>query len=148
MFNTKGLMSSKRKDWKTPVKLYNTINQIFKFNFDPCPVNPTFDGLSIEWKKSNFVNCPYGKEIKHWVKKAYEESQKGKIVVMLIPARTDTQYWHDYIMKANEIWFIKGRLKFDDQKGSAPFPSAVVIFDGLYKNPLMVKSVNTFGVWL
>lgn len=75
----------------------------------------------------NFVNPPY-KDCAKWLKKGFEEWNKGKTVVFLIPSRTDTKYWHDYCMKATEIRFIKGRLKFDDHKNSAPFPSAIVIF--------------------
>ena len=118
---------SLRLDWQTPKATYEELNKEFKFDFDSCPHNPTFDGLNIEWGTSNFVNPPYGREIPKWCKKAYEQSQKGKTVVMLIPSRTDTRWWHDYIMKAREIRFIKGRLKFDDQKNPAPFPSCVVI---------------------
>jgi len=76
------------------------------------------------------MNPPYGREIVDWIKKAYEESKKGKLVVCLIPSRTDTQWWHKYITKADSIHFIKGRLKFI-QNNSAPFPSCIVIF-GLY----------------
>lgn len=145
MFNTKGLMSSNRQDWKTPKELYSALNKIFKFDFDPCPTNPNFDGLSIEWGGVNYMNPPYGTTIKNWIKKAFEQFQKGKTVVMLIPSRTDTKYWHDYIMKANEIWFIKGRLKFDGVKNSAPFPSAIVIFkEKSVSNPI-IKSVNTLA---
>ena len=127
MFNTKGLMSSLNQNWRTPQKLYEELNKEFAFDFDPCPVNPSFDGLNIEWGNCNFVNPPYNK-ISEWVKKSFEEWKKGKTVVLLIPSRTDTRWWHDYIMKATEIRFIKGRLKFNDNKGSAPFPSAIVVF--------------------
>lgn len=130
---------SLRLDWQTPKATYEELNKEFKFDFDPCPHNPTFDGLNIEWGTSNFVNPPYGRDIPKWCKKAYEQSQKGKTVVMLIPSRTDTRWWHDYIMKANEIRFIKGRLKFDDQKNPAPFPSCVVIFKTVLH--IMVKMV-------
>ena len=75
------------------------------------------------------MNPPYGREIKKWIEKAYKESTKGAIVVCLIPARTDTKYWHEYIFPyASEIRFIKGRLKFGNSANSAPFPSALVIF--------------------
>jgi len=120
--------SSLRLDWKTPKALYEELNREFDFNFDPCPTNPQFDGISIEWKERNFVNPPYGREIPKWIKKGFEEAQKGKLVVFLIPSRTDTRWWHDYCMKATEIRFIKGRLKFDDCGNSAPFPSCLVIF--------------------
>ena len=85
------------------------------------------DGLKVEGGKSNFCNPPYS-DLKTWLKKGYEESLKGKTVVFLIPSRTDTIAWHDYVMKAKEIRFIKGRLKFGGSKNSAPFPSALVIF--------------------
>jgi site-specific DNA-methyltransferase (adenine-specific) len=76
-----------------------------------------------------FLNPPYGRNLKDWVRKGYEEGQKDNtMVVMLIPARTDTQYWHDYVMKADEIRFVRGRIKFGDGTNSAPFPSAVVVF--------------------
>jgi len=130
MFNRNGLFSSNRLNWATPRAFYDVLNAEFKFDFDPCPTEPDFDGLSVEWGTRNFVNPPYGNQIKHWVAKAYEESQRGKLVVMLIPSRTDTRWWHDYVMKADEVRFVKGRLKFDDRGGSAPFPSAVVVFRG------------------
>jgi len=126
----KGLFTSLREDWKTPKKFYEKLNQEFHFNFDPCPSNPKFNGLEIEWKERNFVNPPYGREIGKRIKKGFEEAQKGKLVVFLIPSRTDTTYWHNYIMKADEIRFIKGRLCFDDTGKPAPFPSAVVVFKG------------------
>jgi len=117
---------SQKLDWQTPDAVYDALDGEFHFDFDPCPVNPAFDGLSIEWGRRNFVNPPYGRELPKWIKKGYEEVQKGKIVVFLIPSRTDTKWWHDYIMKADEIRFIKGRLKFKGAVNSAPFPSAIV----------------------
>jgi len=123
-----GMFTSTRLDWQTPKEFYKSLDDEFHFDFDPCPKNPDFDGLEIEWGNCNFVNPPYGREIQKWVKKAYNEWRKGKTVVLLIPSRTDTSYWHDYIMKATEIRFIRGRLYFDDGKGCAPFPSAVIVF--------------------
>lgn len=76
------------------------------------------------------MNPPYGDEIGVWLKKAYEESLNGATIVCLIPSRTDTKYWYNYCMMANEIRFIKGRLKFGKSKNTAPFPSALVIFNG------------------
>jgi len=121
---------SERLNWKTPKRFYEVLDAEFHFDFDPCPVKPAFDGLEIEWGKRNFVNPPYGREIPKWVKKGFEESCKGKLVVFLIPSRTDTKWWHEYIMKAEEIRFIKGRLHFDDAKNPAPFPSAIIVFRG------------------
>lgn len=122
-----GMMTSKRQTWKTPIYIYNELNKEFNFNFDPCPENPTFDGLNIEWKERNFVNPPY-KTLKLWIKKSYEEYKKGKLVVMLIPSRTDTKAFHEYIYNIAELRFIKGRLCFDDSNKPAPFPSMIVIF--------------------
>jgi hypothetical protein len=76
----------------------------------------------------NYCNPPYGRGIGKWIKKGFEEWQKGKTVVFLIPSRTDTKYWHEWIMKATEIRFIEGRLCFDDCGSPAPFPSAIIIF--------------------
>jgi len=134
--NRKVMFSSANDNYKTPSEVYNKLNDEFHFDFDPCPLNdnPEFDGLEIEWGGVNFVNPPYSR-IKDWCQKAYNESRKGKRVVMLIPSRTDTQYWHDYIMKAKEIRFIKGRLKFGDSKHNAPFPSAIIIFDNNEMSP-------------
>lgn len=118
--------SSVTDHWSTPKDVYEALNKEFNFNDDPCPLNGE-GGLDREWGTSTFVNPPYSK-IKEWCKKAHDEWGKGKTVVMLIPSRTDTRYWHDYIMKATEIRFIKGRLKFGNSKNSAPFPSAIVVF--------------------
>ena len=126
---TKGMMSSLRPDWKTPKALYAQLDKEFWFDFDPCPPNPTFDGLTCEWSHgANYVNPPYGREIPKWTAKAVQEWKKGKTIVMLVPSRTDTRWWHDHIMQADEIRFIKGRLCFDDCKSPAPFPSAIIIF--------------------
>ena len=123
------MFSSQRHNWKTPRMFYKALDAEFHFDFDPCPPDPAFDGLEVEWGASNFVNPPYGSEISKWLKKGYSESLKGKTVVFLVPSRSDTRWWHDYVMEAKEVRFIKGRLKFDDQKNSAPFPSAIVIFN-------------------
>ncbi len=124
----RGLFTSLISNWKTPKALYQSLNAEFHFDFDPCPLKPNVNGLEIEWGDTNFVNPPYGREIDRWVEKGLQESLKGKTVVFLLPSRTDTRWWHSYIMKADEIRFIQGRLKFDDQKNPAPFPSAIVVF--------------------
>ena len=129
----KALFTSQRLDWQTPKALYEELNKEFHFNCDPCflttnTIHPK-DMLGSDWGQICFVNPPYGTIIGKWIKKAYEEWKKGKTIVLLIPSRTDTRWWHDYIMKATEIRFIKGRLKFDDYGGgSAPFPSAIAVF--------------------
>ena len=139
--DTQGLMfSSKSNEWATPQDFYNKLNAEFGFTLDPCATPTTAkcasyytsddDGLSKDWSGHTvFMNPPYGRDIKHWLKKAYDEGQKpNTTVVCLIPARTDTKYWHEYVMKAQAIYFVKGRLKFGDSENAAPFPSAVVIF--------------------
>ena len=135
----KGLFSSATNEWSTPQEFFDQLNEEYRFTLDPCCTRETAkcdhfftkedDGLSRSWKGHTvFMNPPYGREIKDWIKKAYRESCKpNTTVVCLIPARTDTRYWHKYCMKASEIRLIKGRLKFGG-KGPAPFPSAVVVF--------------------
>lgn len=134
------LFSSKTEDWATPPGLFRQLNEEFDFNLDPCAslenhvcekyFTKEDDGISKNWGGYNvFCNPPYGRQINRWVKKCYEESKKDNtIVVMLIPARTDTKWFHDYIYHRAEIRFIRGRLKFGDSKNSAPFPSMIVIF--------------------
>ena len=135
MFNIKGLMSSMTDEWRTPQSLFNQLDKEFNFDSDSCPMkNKPLKKDLILWGERTFVNPPYS-DISHWVKICYQRGQRGFLVVMLIPSRTDTKWWHDYVMKADEIRFIKGRLKFNDGKGSAPFPSAVVIFRGLKSQP-------------
>ena len=139
--NTAAMFSSKTSEWETPQDFFDKLNKEFNFTLDPCatPQNAKCkkfytikeDGLKQNWQgETVFCNPPYGRAIKDWVRKCYEESKKpSTIVVMLIPARTDTSYFHDYIYKkAKEIRFVKGRLKFGNSKNSAPFPSMVVVF--------------------
>jgi hypothetical protein len=122
--------SSLRMDWKTPKAVYQVLDSEFHFDHDPCPPNYEVDGLTSSWGGANYVNPPYGRELPKWIEKGFEQWQEGKTVVFLIPSRTDTRWWHDYCMKASEIRFIKGRLKFDDQENPAPFPSAIIVFRG------------------
>ena len=140
--NTQKVMfSSKTTEWATPQDFYDKLDKEFNFDLDPCSTEANAkcdnffteedNGLEQDWEGSVFMNPPYGRTIKQWVKKAYQESYKeGTTVVCLLPARTCTQWWHNYCMKAREIRFVKGRLKFGAGTNSAPFPSAVVIFDG------------------
>lgn len=143
------MFSSKTGNWATPQEFFDKLNWRFgPFDLDPCadPSNTKCanffteaeDGLSKSWEGFTcFINPPYGRGIENWIKKAYEETRReGTRVVMLIPARTDTKYWHQYIMKADEVYFVKGRLKFGDSENSAPFPSAVVVFDGAYRQQI------------
>ena len=124
--------SSVKQTWKTPKALYEKLDNEFHFDFDPCPnfkwYNVKFDGLKISWKSCNFVNPPH-KTQNLWIKKAIKEADKGNKSVMLLPARTDTRIFHEFIFPlADEIRFIKGRLHYDEYKNSALFPSMIVIF--------------------
>ena len=131
---------SKSDSWSTPKKLRDELQQEFEFDdFDPCPLNdnPNFNGKEIEWLSKTFCNPPYSdlKSTKKngigWIEKAHIESQKGKLIVLLIPSRTDTTWFHDIILKNNyDIRFLKGRLKYGDKGTPAPFPSMIVVMDG------------------
>ncbi len=125
--NFTGLYMSTSSHWSTPTDVYRKLDDEFHFTLDPCPLHADFNGLAIDWEGSVFVNPPYGRQITEWIKKGHESAMAGAVVVMLIPSRTDTRWWHDYVMDG-DIRFIKGRLKFGDQKSGAPFPSAIVIF--------------------
>lgn len=136
------MFSSETDQWATPQDFFDNLNSEFHFTLDPCAndlnhkcekyFTEVDNGLVKNWGgETVFCNPPYGSAIKDWVKKSSDESKKDSTtVVMLIPARTDTRYFHDYIyQKENvEIRFLRGRLKFGDSKNSAPFPSMVVVF--------------------
>lgn len=125
------MFSSKKEDWETPQLFFNELNKKYKFNWDlassdanaKCVNHFTVgdDSLSQDWSALEgnlWLNPPYGRELKHWVKKAYESSiNRDGTLVMLIPSRTDTSYWHDYIFDKAEIKFIRGRLKFENGGG-------------------------------
>jgi len=123
--------------WSTPQEFFDSLISEFSFGLDVCalPENakcrryftPEQNGLAQRWRGICWMNPPYGREIAAWVRKAYESARGGATVVCLLPARTDTAWWHDYCVKG-EIRFIRGRLKFGGSKFSAPFPSALVIF--------------------
>jgi phage N-6-adenine-methyltransferase len=129
---------SKKQDWATPQTFFDKYNKVYNFTLDVCAsagnkkVSKYFDekvnGLIQPWGDNVcWMNPPYGREIGKWVKKAYEESLNGAIVVCLLPARTDTKWFHEYCAKGR-IEFIKGRLKFEGAANSAPFPSMVAVF--------------------
>lgn len=135
---TEAMFSSKTDDWATPQDFFDVWNALYDLELDVCAdhnnakcenyFTKEHDGLQQDWQaKRCWMNPPYGREIGKWMEKAYQESQRGAIVVCLVPARTDTSWWHDYAMQG-AITFIRGRLKFGDSKNSAPFPSAVVVF--------------------
>lgn len=129
--------SSASDDWATPQDFFDKLNQEFSFELDVCASGANAkckryftkeqDGLAQKWEGVCWMNPPYGRVISRWMKKAYESSVAGATVVCLVPARTDTAWWHDYATRG-EVRFIRGRLKFGGQKNCAPFPSAVVVF--------------------
>lgn len=131
----KGLFTSNTDLWETPQDFFDGLNKEFGFDLDVCalPENakceryftPEKDGLKQEWSGTVWCNPPYGRQIGKWVEKAYKSDCT---VVMLLPARTDTRWFHDYIYRKAEIRFVKGRLKFGGSKNPAPFPSMVVIY--------------------
>ena len=130
-------------DWGTPNKFYDELKKEFNFDFDPCPLQQNlalWDGLEIEWTERNFINPPYSRILKEkFINKAVEESKKGKLCVMLLPVSNSTKIFHEVIMpNANEIRFVRGRLKFKGFNTFGQFvtdkvgmhDSMVVIFDG------------------
>ena len=138
---SEALYSSQTDMWETPQDLFDDLDREFHFDLDVCAIpenakckkfyTPEQDGLRQPWDGTCWCNPPYGREIEKWVRRALFASVSGYTVVMLLPARTDTKWFHDYIYKRAEIRFVKGRLKFGNSKNSAPFPSMVVIFKGL-----------------
>ncbi|MCS4277924.1 site-specific DNA-methyltransferase (adenine-specific) [Mycetocola sp. BIGb0189] len=145
-----GLFTSSTDEWPTPADLFETLDREFQFTLDPCAnadnakceryFTVDDDGLSQRWDGAVFMNPPYGRQMRHWIEKAYRSARDGATVVALIPARTDTTYWHQFVMRAAEVRFIEKRLHFSSQRHddrvaegkasahNAPFPSVVVVF--------------------
>lgn len=140
------LFSSKTDQWETPADLFKKLNDEFHFTLDPCADESNHkcekyftkeqNGLIQDWSQDVvFCNPPYGRNIGEWVKKAFESVSSHThthTVVMLLPALTDTKWFHNYIYHKAEIRFIRGRLKFGGSKNSAPFPSMVVVFRSIW----------------
>ena len=136
---SKVVFSSKKHDWETPSYLFNKYNDIYNFELDVCAeahntkldnyISPEQNGLKTSWADRNWCNPPY-RNVSEWVEKAYKESWEDRLTVMLLPARTDTKWFHRYIYKRDnvEVEFLKGRLKFVGAQHAAPFPSMIVIF--------------------
>ena len=134
---TSGMMSSSTPEWETPQGFFDKLDEEFHFDLDVCATDENHkctkyytkeqDGLKQKWAGRVWCNPPYGREIKAWVKACYEYGN----AVMLLPARTDTSWFHDYIYGKAEIRFIRGRLKFGGSKNSAPFPSMIVVFENV-----------------
>ena len=132
------LFRSNKQDWETPQFLFDGLNAEFKFSLDVCAVadnakckgffTPGDDGLAQDWGDAVcWMNPPYGRTIGKWMQKAFDASRNGATVVCLVPARTDTDWWHRFAMRG-DIRFLRGRLKFVGADNCAPFPSAIVIF--------------------
>ena len=135
----KALLESGRDDWETPQDLFNDLNREFGFTLDPCATPDTArcakyytraeDGLNRDWTgEVVFCNPPYGRKQDAWVRKCSAHGAGGGVAVMLLPARTDTARFHDFILGKAEIRFVRGRLKFTGAMNPAPFPSMVVVF--------------------
>lgn len=135
----KALFSSERPDWETPRDLFSRLDAEFHFALDVCATaenakcaqyyTPEIDGLRMTWPAvSCWCNPPYGRQIAAWIRKAYESAQNGSSVVLLIPARTDTRWFHDLVLPHAEMRFLKGRLTFVGAPHPAPFPSMLAIY--------------------
>ena len=154
----RALFTSNTEMWATPQDFFDKLNEEFHFDLDPCASPENYkcekyfteadNGLAQNWGGHRvFCNQTYGRKIAAWVKKCHDEALKGTLIVMLIPARTDTSYFHDYIYHKAELRFVRGRLKFGDAKQGAPFPSMVVIYNkkkiiwqNLFRQRLSVRS--------
>lgn len=133
--------------WATPQTLFEELDAEFDFSLDVCALStnakcsryftPEIDGLVQPWGGVCWMNPPYGKAIGKWVQKAFESAQAGVTVVCLLPLRTDTNWWHEYVTKADEVWFVRGRIRFGDAAANAPFPSVIVTFRG--KKPVQTR---------
>ena len=145
--DTKVFFSSETGEWSTPQDFFDRLNNEFNFTLDPCADDLNHkcekyftkeqDGLKQDWSgEIVFCNPPYGRDVQNWVKKCFNEVYAGKCrcAVMLLPARTDTRWFHEYIYHKAEVRFVKGRLKFGGQNQSAPFPSMVIVFRGIGGN--------------
>ena|SRR5271166_4634104 len=134
------LFSSNKEDWETPQDLFDELHEEFQFTLDAAASKENTkctsfytkedDALKQIWHPRTFCNPPYSRKVGHWIKKAFQESQEGCLVVMLLPARTSTPWFHKYIYKqpSVETRFLKGRLHFSNSIHGAPFPSMIVIF--------------------
>ena len=127
---------SKTTEWQTPQSFFDLLHAEFRFTLDVCAVagnakTPAFyssDSLSTQWTGTCWMNPPYGRQIDKWIRKAVESARDGATVVCLVPARTDTVWFHEFCIPFGEIRFVKNRLYFGDGKERAPFPSMVVVF--------------------
>ncbi len=140
--NKSAIFTSAHVEWGTPPDLYLALDKEFSFNFDPCRSDGIWDGREVSWVgKRVFCNPPYGRGVDKWLDKGPE----ALLAVFLLPARTDTKWFHDYALKADEIRFFRGRLHFSENHiapktewhQGAPFPSMLVIYRHLdYRNAI------------
>ena len=125
------LFSNVTEHWSTPADVYGALDREFGFTLDPCPLKGV-EGLTRSWEGERvFCNPPYGPGILKWIRKSME----AEIAVYLLPARTDTTWWHGWALLAEEVRFIKGRLRFGGSKNSAPFPSVILVFRNAAARP-------------
>ncbi len=140
------LYKSDKMDWGTPQYIFDYLNKEFNFTLDVCADSNNTkcknffsienNGLSQNWDDNIcWMNPPYGRDIKNWVEKAYRESRKNCTCVCLVPVRSDTKWWHDYVMKSFEIRLFNKRLSFAGANNKAPFPAAIIVFNKLSENP-------------
>jgi len=145
------LYSSNKFDWATPQDLFDKLHAEFGFTLDVCATadnakcpyfyTPADDGLSQSWEGVIWMNPPYGRGIDKWVKKACESSKQGCLCICLLPVRSDTRWWHDYVMKSFEIRLLTRRLSFQGSNNKAPFPAAIVIFSSQDNHPFLTSMV-------
>jgi phage N-6-adenine-methyltransferase len=144
--------SSRSDEWSTPQSLFDLLDAEFRFTLDPCATAENAkaaqfftreqDGLRQRWAGSVFMNPPYGRQIGKWLGKAYRERAHCAVIVCLIPARTDTKYWHEFVMHAAELRFLRGRVRYGDAPHCAPFPSVVVVFRRGRDGPPQVRTIT------
>lgn len=139
----KALFTSEKEDWEPPDQYFEELNEEFHFDIDvaashenaklPRYFTKENNALTQRWEGNVFCNPPYGRDLRKWVEKAHKEYLRdpNRVIVFLIPSRTDTSYWHDFIFDKATVRFLRGRLKFEvegEPKDAAPFPSALVIY--------------------
>jgi len=132
-------------NWKTPIDLYRDLDSVYDFTFDPCPLNADFDGLTKEWGQRNFINPPYSRKLKEaFIKKAFEQSKKRKVCVMLLPVSTSTKIFHEIIYPYAEIRFLRGRVKFEgiNTKGELVKNKC-----GMHDSMIVVFNEKTWKLW-
>ena len=160
-----GLFTSTTDEWPTPPRLFAALDAEFRFTLDVCAsasnakcaryYTRAEDGLRQDWTGACFMNPPYGVEIGKWAAKAQRESRRS-VVVCLLPARTDTGWWHDHVMRAAEVRFIRGRLSFggvrqEERRAAsgahnAPFPSVVAVFRPGSSGPPVCSAITRDGI--